>query len=140
MPYLSVAKRGFTSKFDLWEIVNAILYKLKSGCQWHFLTLGHLFNGDAPSWNTVFQHYRKWCKKDEWRKAYAKVLSSNKDAIDLSHSHINGSHTPALRDGEYAEYRDIRNEGPPMCFSSLTIKVSLCPSNPLYGDALAHES
>ena len=39
MPYLSVAKRGFTSKFDLLEIVNAILYKLKSGCQWRFLRI-----------------------------------------------------------------------------------------------------
>lgn len=105
MPYLSVAKRGFTSKFDLLEIVNAILYKLKSGCQWRFLPLGHLFSGDSPSWNTVFQHYRKWCKKDEWRKAYANVLSSNKEAIDLSLSHIDGSHTPALRGGECVEYQ-----------------------------------
>lgn len=30
MPYLSFAKRVFNSKFDLLEIVNAILYKLKS--------------------------------------------------------------------------------------------------------------
>lgn len=45
MPYLSVAKRGFTSKFDLEEIVNAILYKLKSGCQWRLLPIGHLFSG-----------------------------------------------------------------------------------------------
>ena len=34
MPYLSVAKRGYTSKFDLPEIVNAILYKLRTGCRW----------------------------------------------------------------------------------------------------------
>lgn len=32
-PYLSMAKRGYTFKFDLIEVVNAILYKLKSGCQ-----------------------------------------------------------------------------------------------------------
>jgi hypothetical protein len=33
IPYLSVAKRGFTTKSCLTEIVNAILYKLKTGCQ-----------------------------------------------------------------------------------------------------------
>ena len=55
MPYLSVTKRGFTSKFDLLEIVNAILYHLKSGCQWQFLPRGHLFSSEPPSCNTLFQ-------------------------------------------------------------------------------------
>ena len=41
MPHLSVAKKGFIPKFDLVEIVNAILYKLKSGCQWRLLPMGH---------------------------------------------------------------------------------------------------
>ena len=31
MPYLSIAKRGYTSKFDLIEVVNAILYKREFG-------------------------------------------------------------------------------------------------------------
>ena len=44
MPYLSIAKRGYASKFDLIEVVNAILYKLKSGCQWRLLPIGHLFS------------------------------------------------------------------------------------------------
>jgi hypothetical protein len=37
MPNLSVAKRGFVSQGCLIEVVNAILYKLRSGCQWHQL-------------------------------------------------------------------------------------------------------
>ena len=49
MPYLSIAKGGFTTKFDLTETVNAILYKLKSGCQWRLLPIGHLFSGEGPS-------------------------------------------------------------------------------------------
>ena len=31
MPYLNVAERGFTSKFNLLSIVMAILYKLQPG-------------------------------------------------------------------------------------------------------------
>ena len=113
MPCLSVAKRGFTSKFDLPGIVNAILYRLKSGRMpvavsptgSPFQRGNHRFSGEPPSWNTVFQHYRKRCRKDEWRKAYANVLSRNKEAIDLSLSHIDCSHTPALRGGECVEYQ-----------------------------------
>lgn len=105
MPYISVAKRGFTTKFDLIEVVNAILYKLKSGCQWRILPVGHLFTGDPPSWNTVFHHYRKWSKAGEWKSAFTELLKRNKDKIDLSLSHVDGSHTPVYRGGEKVEYQ-----------------------------------
>lgn len=105
MPYLSIAKRGFSSKFDLMEIVNAILYKLKSGCQWRLLPIGHLFSGEGPTWNTVFHHYRKWCVKEEWQKIYSRILNRDKSCLDLSISHIDGSHTPVYRGGENAEYQ-----------------------------------
>jgi hypothetical protein len=34
LPYLSVAKRGYTPGSQLLEIVNAILYKMKTSTQW----------------------------------------------------------------------------------------------------------
>ena len=105
MPHLSVAKKGFITKFDLVEIVNAILYKLKSGCQWRLLPMGHLFSGEIPSWNTVFHHYRKWSAKDEWQAVYSWILNKGKICLDLSLSHIDGSHTPAYRGGEKVEYQ-----------------------------------
>lgn len=105
MPYLSIAKRGYASQFDLVEIVNAILYKLKTGCQWRLLPIGHLFSGEGPSWNTVFYHYRKWSVKEEWQKIYSRILSRDKSCLDLSIAHIDGSHTPAYRGGEEVEYQ-----------------------------------
>ena len=36
LPYLSVAKRGFTCKADITEVINEILYKLKTGIQWKY--------------------------------------------------------------------------------------------------------
>ena len=33
--HLSVAKRGNISKSDLLEVIQSILYKLKTGCLWH---------------------------------------------------------------------------------------------------------
>jgi len=44
IPHLSVAKRGFKTKSCLVEIVNCILYKLKTGCQWEFLPVQSLFS------------------------------------------------------------------------------------------------
>ncbi|MCX2682191.1 transposase, partial [Galbibacter sp. EGI 63066] len=53
-PYLPTGKRGFPSKFSVEEIINAILYKLKTGVQWGFLPVKSLFEGDIPSWQTVY--------------------------------------------------------------------------------------
>lgn len=105
MPYLNIAKRGFVSKFNLADIVNAILHKLKTGCQWEYLPVEHLFSGEAPSYKTVFHHYRKWCKLGEWEKIFAALAKKYKHLLDLSLSHIDGSHTPAVRGGESVDYQ-----------------------------------
>ena len=35
LPYLSVAKRGYVTKSDLVEVIQCILYKLKTSCRRH---------------------------------------------------------------------------------------------------------
>ena len=37
LPYLTTAKRGYPCKGDLCEVIQCILYKLKTGCQWHMI-------------------------------------------------------------------------------------------------------
>ena len=44
-------------KYDLREIVNAILYIVKTGCQWRMLPF------DFPKWQLVYYYFSKW-KKD----------------------------------------------------------------------------
>ena len=105
MPYLSVAKRGFTCKVDLIEVVNAILHKLKSGCQWEQLPTGHLISGQGLSWNAVYYHFNKWCKRGEWQKMFSSLTAKYKHLLDLSVTHLDGSHTPAVRGGESVEYQ-----------------------------------
>ena len=34
LPHLSLAKRGYVSKIELAEVIQYILYKLKTGCRW----------------------------------------------------------------------------------------------------------
>ena len=37
VPLLSVGKRGTNVRVSHYQIINLILYKLKTGCQWAFL-------------------------------------------------------------------------------------------------------
>lgn len=43
------------------EIVNAILYVLRTGCQWR--NLPH----DLPRWGTVYTYYRNWRLDGTWQ-------------------------------------------------------------------------
>ncbi len=43
LPYLSCGSRGPEVKADLLEVVEAILYKLKTGCQWRQLPVKQFF-------------------------------------------------------------------------------------------------
>ena len=105
LPHLSTAKRGFKTKSCLLEVVNSILYKLKTGVQWHMLPIDSLFTINKLSYKTVFGHFRKWCKKGEWEQVWIHVLSKYKKFLDLSSGDIDGSHSTALRGGEEVAYQ-----------------------------------
>jgi Transposase and inactivated derivatives len=110
LPHLSVAKRGFKTKSCLTEIVNSILYKLKTGIQWEFLPVESLFSKVVLSYKTVFGHFRKWCKNGDWHNSWIQLLYEHKNELDLSSADIDGSHTPALRGGEEVAYQGRKNK------------------------------
>ena len=110
IPYLSVAKRGYKTKSCLIEIVNCILYKLKTGVQWALLPVESLFSEVVLSYKTVFGHFRKWCKKGDWQDSWINILSNHKTVLDLSSADIDGSHTPALRGGEEVAYQGRKSK------------------------------
>ena len=60
LPHLPTAKRGFKTQSSLVEIVNCILYKLKTGIQWHMLPVESLFSERVLHYKTVFSHFCKW--------------------------------------------------------------------------------
>ena len=47
---------------DLREILNAVFYVLKSGCQWRLLS------HDFPRWSTVYHYFRKWRIDGTWER------------------------------------------------------------------------
>src|SRR5580692_4646649 len=44
-------------KYDLREILNAIMYLVKTGCQWRMLP------GDFPHWKIVYYYFSTWKNK-----------------------------------------------------------------------------
>ena len=106
VPYLPLAKRGFQTTVPLEEIVNAVLYKLKTGAQWHQLPVKALFERGPLTWQSVYHHYRKWCASDVLKKSWIRILEGNKSKLDLSNVDFDGSHTSAIRGGQEVAYQD----------------------------------
>lgn len=63
------SKRGNGYKHEKRTIVNAILYVVKGGIQWR------LMPNDFPPWQTVYDHFSRWCKRGVWERALDKVTA-----------------------------------------------------------------
>jgi putative transposase len=62
-PHLPAPKgHGRPRIHDLREILNAVFYLLKSGCQWRLLP------HDFPRWTTVYWYFRKWRIDGTWER------------------------------------------------------------------------
>ncbi|WP_373275027.1 transposase [Parapedobacter tibetensis] len=105
VPYIPKTNLGFAPTVPLAEIINAILYKLKSGVQWHQLPVKALFDSKVLSWQSVYYHYRKWCLCGFWKDCWVSFLNRHKSKLDLSSVDLDGSHTSAIRGGEQVEYQ-----------------------------------
>jgi putative transposase len=51
---------GRPQEIERREIVNAILYVLRSGCPWRLLP------HDFPRWFTVYAYFRRWKRDGTW--------------------------------------------------------------------------
>jgi len=55
-------EEGATRAIDRREIVNAILYVVRSGCSWR--QMPH----DLPAWQTAYHYFRHWKLDGTWEK------------------------------------------------------------------------
>lgn len=105
VPYIPKNKRGFPPSVSIVEIVNAILYKLKTGVQWRYLPVKALFLESIFSWQSVYYHFRKWSLSEAWHSCWVTLLKRHKKELDLSSVDFDGSHTTAVRGGQEVEYQ-----------------------------------
>ena len=55
----SVRRKTKPRTVDLYEVFCAVLYLLRSGCQWRALP------SDFPKWRTVHSYFAKWSEPNE---------------------------------------------------------------------------
>ena len=60
-------KNGRPREADMREVMNAILYLLRTGCPWRHLP------HDLPPYRTVFHYFTKWRKCGVWKKIHDKL-------------------------------------------------------------------
>jgi len=56
---LSARKKTRPRKHDLYDIFCAVLYLLKSGCQWRMIP------SDFPEWQNVYAYFRIWSYQEK---------------------------------------------------------------------------
>ena len=62
-PLLPPAKPGGRPRtVDLREVVNGILYLLRSGCPWRMVP------HDLPPWQTLYKYFRSWTMDGTWER------------------------------------------------------------------------
>jgi putative transposase len=64
-PLLPAAKPGGRPRtVDMREVINAILYVLRSGCTWRMVP------HDLPPWSTAWGYFRRWRKNGSWERIH----------------------------------------------------------------------
>lgn len=64
-PLIPLPKSGGRPReVDVREVMNAICYVLKSGCEWRMLP------HDFPRWQTVYEYFREWKRDKTWKRIH----------------------------------------------------------------------
>ena len=105
LPHLTFSAHGRPSVVEPVELVEAILYKLKSGCQWRLLPVKQFFTGASLTWQGVYARFNAWRKDGSWQHVWLNLLRENHAHLDCSSVHLDGSHTPAKNGGQAVGYQ-----------------------------------
>ena len=62
-------------KYDLREVVNGIMYLVKTGCQWRMLP------GDFPTWKIVYYYFSTWKKKLIWEEMHEVLVMKIRKSV-----------------------------------------------------------
>lgn len=62
--FVAQGKMGRPRTVNIREVINAILYVIKTGCQWRALP------GDYPNWKTVYSYFLRWRNSGKWKEIH----------------------------------------------------------------------
>jgi len=106
VPHLSKGKCGKESELNICEVVEAIFYRLKTGCQWRQLPIKQFISrAGETKWQSIYHYFSKWCKDGSWENVWIELVSKYKEYLDMSCLNLDGSHTRSLQGGESIGYQ-----------------------------------
>jgi putative transposase len=74
-PLLPAAKPGGRPReVDLREVMNGILYVLRSGCSWRMMP------HDLPPWGTAWWYFREWREDGTWERIHEALRPKVREA------------------------------------------------------------
>ena len=74
-PLLPAARPGGRHRsVDLREVINGILYVLRSGCAWRMMP------HDLPPWGTVSWYFRRWRLDGSWERIHEALRPKVREA------------------------------------------------------------
>jgi len=74
-PFVAQGKMGRPRKHEIQDIINAIRYVMKSGCQWRLLPK------DFPPWQTVYDYYLRWRKNGKWQEIHDALVKQVREKV-----------------------------------------------------------
>ncbi|WP_162165740.1 IS5 family transposase [Roseomonas gilardii] len=77
-PFIPSAKEGGRPRStDPRQVINAVFYLLRTGCQWRELSR----ISDFPPWQTCYRYFIHWRRKGVWRKLHHALLAQSREAV-----------------------------------------------------------
>lgn len=68
-PMIPEAKPGGRPRTtDIWQVVNGISYKIKTGCPWEYIPK------DYPPAKTIYDYFREWTLDGTWQIIHDEVV------------------------------------------------------------------
>jgi transposase len=115
-------------------VIQAIIYRLKTGCQWRQLPMKEFFR-TSYRWQSVYYHFQKWSKDGSWEKVWQTLLEKYKYLLDMSSVQLDGTHTSVKRGGKAVGYQGRKkNKTTNMLILTDSKGIPLACSDPIAGN------
>lgn len=73
-------------------ILERILYRSKTGCQWRELPIKRHISGNY-NYRTVFYHFNRWSKLGVWQTIWLDLLRQHRKQLNLHRIQLDKTHT-----------------------------------------------
>ena len=93
VPLIPKNKSGFSSQHDPVEILQCIIHKLRTGCQWRYIFPDIKGVAYPFSWQLVYYYYRKWLKAGVFEQAFTSILNNQKIKLNTQIMYLDGTHS-----------------------------------------------